>query len=170
MKALINVIGYSGSGKTHLINNAIKRLKEELNYDSAVFKYIHEHKIDKEGSDSYLYEKAGANYSVTKNSFDETVIFLKQHISIEELSTWIQKGPFNVDIIFTEGFRGLDVPTILCVNDLDSLDEQLTSNVKMISGIICKTCSESKQIRNEIPIVDITENFRTFLQIFSIEK
>lgn len=169
MKALINVIGYSGSGKTHLINNAIKRLKEELNYDSAVFKFIHEHKIDKKGSDSYLYEKAGANYSVTKNSFDETVIFLKQHVSIQELSTWIQKGPFNVDIIFTEGFRGLDVPTILCVKGLDDLKGQLTSNVKMISGIICKRYSESKQIRNEVPIVEITEDFKSFLQIFGIK-
>ncbi|TFF97697.1 MAG: hypothetical protein EU547_03595 [Promethearchaeota archaeon] len=169
MKPLINVIGHSGSGKTYLIRYAIKKLKDDLNYDSAVFKYIHEHKIDKEGSDSYLYGKAGANYSITKNSYDETVIFLKKEVSIKELSKWIQMGPFKVDIIFTEGFRSLNTPTILCLENFDSMKDQLNKNVEMISGLICNNSNIEKLARNiEIPIVDIRQDFQLFLKMFNI--
>jgi len=169
MKALINVIGKSGSGKTYLIRNAIKKLKETLGFDSAVFKYIHEHQIDKENSDSYLYGKAGANYSITKNTYDETVIFLKKKISIKELSSWIQKGPFNIDIIFTEGFRNLDAPTILCIKAGDTLEEQINEKVRMISGLICNNPTKLKNYDNiDLPVIDIEKDFDSFLHIFNL--
>ncbi len=170
MIPIINVIGHSGSGKTYLIREAIFKLESQFNYDAAVFKYIHEHEIDKKGSDSFLYGKAGASYSITKNAFDETVIFLKKRVPIKELIDWIRKGPFKVDIVFTEGFRDLDAPTILCLTDLGELDEQLTKNVKMISGLITKKFSKktlSKEI--EIPIMDISKDFESFLSQFDID-
>ncbi|TFG17052.1 MAG: molybdopterin-guanine dinucleotide biosynthesis protein MobB, partial [Promethearchaeota archaeon] len=52
---IISVIGYSGTGKTHFILNALDLLKKVKNYNGAVIKNIHEHQIDKEGKDSYLY-------------------------------------------------------------------------------------------------------------------
>ena len=64
---IISLIGRSGSGKTNLIINAIKRLRKELHYNIAVIKNIHEHQIDEEGKDSYKYIEAGANYAITKN-------------------------------------------------------------------------------------------------------
>lgn len=45
---IISLIGFSGSGKTTFITNAIRFFKKKLNYDVAVIKYIHEHRVDKE--------------------------------------------------------------------------------------------------------------------------
>ena len=53
---LINVIGYSGSGKTHLIAYAIKKLKSDLDLAITVIKNVHTHKIDIEGK-SYLLHR-----------------------------------------------------------------------------------------------------------------
>jgi len=49
---IISVIGYSGSGKTYLIEKIIRKLKVELNLEVSVIKYIHEHRVDEKGKDS----------------------------------------------------------------------------------------------------------------------
>ena len=54
---IISVIGYSGSGKTHFIQKAIKRLKTEFNFEVVVIKNVHQHKIDEEGKDSYKFSE-----------------------------------------------------------------------------------------------------------------
>jgi molybdopterin-guanine dinucleotide biosynthesis protein B len=164
---IISLIGFSGSGKTKFILNAIKLLKKKLNYHVAVIKNIHEHQIDEEGKDSYMYVEKGAQYSITKNINNETTIFLKEKITVEELKEWIIKGPFKVDVIFTEGFRELNYPTVLCLKKLDDLNSQLNKNVRMISGVIC-SLNLTDQLKTKIPILDIEKDFNKFLEIFNI--
>jgi len=101
---IISIVGYSGSGKTHFIQKAIRRLKIELNFEVVVIKNVHQHKIDNEGKDSYIFTEAGAVYSIIKNKFDENAIFFKKKINIEELIRWIIKGPFKVKIILLKVF------------------------------------------------------------------
>ena len=165
---IISVIGYSGSGKTHFIQKAIRKLKIELNFEVVVIKNIHQHQIDEEGKDSYIFTEAGAVYSIIKNKFDENAIFFKKKINIEELIRWIIKGPFKVDIIFTEGLRNLAYPTILCVKELSEIKPQLNENVKVISGLIT-TSKLSQKSEIKLPIVDAEENFESFLKIFEIK-
>jgi molybdopterin-guanine dinucleotide biosynthesis protein MobB len=164
---IISVIGYSGSGKTHFIQKVIRKLKTELNFEIVVIKNIHQHQIDDEGKDSNKFTEAGAVYSIIKNKFDENAIFLKKKINIEELISWVMKGPFKVDIIFTEGFRDLSYPTILCVEKLSEIKNQLNDNVKAISGLIT-TSKLSQNTEIKLPIVDTEENFESFLKIFEI--
>ena len=166
---IISVIGYSGSGKTHFIQEAIRRLKSELNFEVAVIKNIHQHKIDEiEGKDSYKFTESGAVYSIIKNKFNENAIFFKKKINIEELIKWIINGPFKVEIIFTEGFRNLDFPTILCLKEINEIKNQLNENVKAISGLIT-TSKLSQKSEIKLPIVDAKENFESFLKIFEIK-
>jgi molybdopterin-guanine dinucleotide biosynthesis protein B len=165
---IISIVGYSGSGKTHFIQKAIKRLKTELNFEVVVIKNIHQHQIDEEGKDSYIFTEAGAVYSIIKNKFDENAIFFKKKINIEELIRWIIKGPFKVKIIFIEGFRNLSYPTILCVKELSEIKPQLNENVKVISGLIT-TSKLSQKSEIKLPIVDAEENFESFLKIFEIK-
>ena len=162
----INVIGYSGSGKTYMIKKFIQRLKNELNLESVVIKNIHEHQIDKEGKDSYIYTKKGANYAVTKNIYDETTIFLKKKVIMEDLLEWISKGPFKVDIVFTEGFRELNIPTILCLKTIEEYKEQKNENIRIISGKI-SLITEKKEI-DDHPVLNIEESFNRFIEIFNI--
>ena len=90
---IINIIGYSGSGKTHLIEYFIKKLKNEFNFEVSVVKNIHEHRIDEEGKDSFKFSEAGALFSVIKNKFNQNAIYLNKKISIDALINWLNKSP-----------------------------------------------------------------------------
>lgn len=164
------MIGYSGSGKTHFILNAIKLLKKNLNYEVAIVKNIHEHQIDKEDKDSFKYGEAGAQFSITKNVKNETTIFLRKEISIKELLEWIRSGPYKIDLIFIEGFRNLNYPTVLCLKNFEEIKPQLTENVRMISGLICsQNARRNEKIDIDLPIIDIQKEFERFLKIFNIK-
>lgn len=133
-------------------------------------KNIHEHQIDEEGKDSFKYGEAGAKFSITKNVNNETTIFLKNRISIERLLEWIANGPYKIDLVFIEGFRNLNYPTILCLKNFKELTPQLTSNVKILSGLICsKNNYKKEEINLDTPILDIQRDFESFLEIFSIK-
>lgn len=165
---IIDIIGYSGSGKTYFIMNLIKLLKKQLSYNISVIKNVKHHQIDEKGKDSYNFSESGALYSIIKNNLNDMSIFLNiNDISIEEIINWLQKGPYKIDLLLTEGFRNLNNPTVLCVSNLDQIEPQLNNNIKMISGIICSNMVEEEIISN-LPIVDIEKDFQEFMKIFSI--
>ena len=164
----ISVFGYSGSGKTRFIMSAIKQLKERLNYETAVIKYIHEHEIDEKGKDSYNFLNTGANYSILKNKFDENAIIFKSAVDTGVIIDWLNQGPLNVDIVFTESFRSLEYPAVLCVNDINEIEGQLTDKVKIISGLISMIKPMTDKY-GDIPIINIKEDFDKFIAIFSIK-
>lgn len=165
----ISVIGYSGSGKTNFITTVIKFLKENLNFNVAVIKNVKHHQIDEKGKDSHKFTEAGASYSVIRNDKNEIAIFLKnEEIRLEELFKWLDNGPFKIDIIITEGFRNLNQPTVLCASDLKEIQEQLSKNVKIVSGVICSKDISNKKIL-DLPIIDIKSQFSRFLDIFEIK-
>ncbi|MHA2392861.1 MAG: molybdopterin-guanine dinucleotide biosynthesis protein MobB [Promethearchaeota archaeon] len=162
----IDVIGYSGSGKTYIIMNMVKMFKNQLNYNVAVIKNVKHHHIDDKGKDSHKFTESGATYSVIKNINNEFGVFLKiNNDSINLILRWLQKGPLKIDLIITEGFRNLNHPTVLCVKDLEEIDPQLDKNVKVISGIICLKQELPKYYLN-LPILDIEKKFKRFLEIF----
>lgn len=165
---IISVIGYSGSGKTNFITTATELFKKKLNYNVAVIKNVKHHPVDKKGKDSYKFTEAGATYSVIQNDNYETAIFFKkEEFKLEELLKWLKNGPFKLNIVFTEGFRNLNNPTVLCISNLNEIEEQLTKEVKMVSGVICFNDLNNKNI-SDLPIVDIKSQFSRFLEIFNI--
>ncbi|MFX1238957.1 MAG: molybdopterin-guanine dinucleotide biosynthesis protein B [Promethearchaeota archaeon] len=167
---VIRLLGYSGSGKTHFILRAIQLLKQKLKMEVGVVKNIHDHEIDKPGKDSYKYSKMGAIYSVTRNSKNENTIFLKKDISIKEILNWLSKGPFEIGLIFIEGFKTLKYPTILCAKNCKELEIQYGEyeDVKMISGLISQHKTDCGSLG--VPIVNIDKDFKTFLKLFNISK
>ncbi|MFX0105124.1 MAG: molybdopterin-guanine dinucleotide biosynthesis protein B [Candidatus Hodarchaeota archaeon] len=165
---IIDVIGYSGSGKTNFIASAIKLLKQELNYNVAVIKNVKHHPVDKKGKDSYKFTEAGALYSVIHNINNETAIFIKNTDKIfKDLLNWMKAGPYKIDMIFTEGYRNLNNPTVLCISKLSEIESQMTEHVKMISGIISLRDLNERQV-TRVPIIDIEREFSKFLKLFKI--
>jgi len=161
-------VGYSGSGKTLFITTAIKLLKKKLNYNVCVIKNVDNHPVDKKGKDSYKFSEAGAIFSVIQNKKNEAAIFTKvKEGDLEKLLKWLNLGPFKLDLTFTEGFRNLNNPTVLCISDFNEIEEQLTGKVKMISGVICSKEIIKKSVYN-IPIIDIENQFPIFLNLFNI--
>ena len=165
---IIDVIGYSGSGKTYFIRKLITLLKTKLGYRVAVVKNIKHHQIDKEGKDSYKFTESGASYSIIKNNNNDYGIFLNvNEDNLKKIVNWVHQGPIQIDILLTEGFRTLDHPTTLCVRNLDEIEQQLNKNVKLISGIICSKNINTNTFSN-LPILDIEKNFFKFKDLFQI--
>ena len=164
---VISVIGYSGSGKTHIIEFLIKKFKTEFNLEVSVIKYIHEHRIDEIGKDSFKFSEAGAVFSVIKNKFNQNAIYLNKKISVDDLINWLNISPYKVDLIIIESFRDVSHPTILCVKELQDVDAQLNKNVKLISGLITLN-KVSEEREDQIPIFSIQKKFERFTKIFNI--
>ena len=93
---------------------------------------------------------------------------MKKEVNLIKLFDWISTGPYKINMIFTEGFRTLEYPTILCVRELKEIESQLTQNVKMISGLICGK-NEITDYNLNIPIINIEKDFQKFLTIFNIK-
>ncbi|MFX1390196.1 MAG: molybdopterin-guanine dinucleotide biosynthesis protein B [Promethearchaeota archaeon] len=165
---IIDVIGYSGSGKTTFITTIIKSLKAKFNYNIAVIKNVKHHSIDEEGKDSYYFTKAGATYSVIRNVNNETAVFMEcKDSKLNDILEWLKNGPTKINIIITEGFRNLGNPTVLCISNFDDIEEQLTTNVRMITGVICSKDLSRKSISN-LPILNIEKQFQEFTKLFNI--
>jgi molybdopterin-guanine dinucleotide biosynthesis protein MobB len=164
----ISIIGYSGSGKTFFIEHAIKLLKERLSLRSGVFKNVYMHSVDIEGKDSHRFLVSGAKFALIKNKFNNHALFFNSSIDFNRLIEWLEKGPFDFDILFIEGFRNLKIPSILCVKNEEDIETQISSEVKLISGIITKNEDYSKKYV-EIPIIEIEKNFKIFIEKFGIE-
>ncbi|MBY9003928.1 MAG: molybdopterin-guanine dinucleotide biosynthesis protein B [Candidatus Lokiarchaeota archaeon] len=164
---IISLIGYSGSGKTYFIENAIEKLKRKFHFEIGVIKNVHEHPVDSEGKDSYRYVKAGANLSIIRNKFHDVAFFFTKEMDIQGFINWIIQGPFELDLLLIEGFRDLSYPSILCVQNTKNIQTQLSQNVKMISGRIT---SLSKTLDNylKIPVIDINTDFEVFVKIFNL--
>uniref|UniRef100_A0A7V3ZX01 Molybdopterin-guanine dinucleotide biosynthesis protein B n=1 Tax=candidate division WOR-3 bacterium TaxID=2052148 RepID=A0A7V3ZX01_UNCW3 len=110
---VIEIIGFSDSGKTILIESLIKRLSERSMKVGAIKKsFHHDVEYDKEGKDTYRMEKAGAFIT---GGFSKNRAFLSFN--------WPQnpfdflKNFWNMDIVLIEGEMGLKVPKILCVKE-----------------------------------------------------
>ncbi|MBY9007589.1 MAG: molybdopterin-guanine dinucleotide biosynthesis protein B [Candidatus Lokiarchaeota archaeon] len=167
MIKIISIIGYSNTGKTHFIETSIKLLKDKLNINTAVIKNIHKHRIDKEGKDTQRFNDAGAMLAITQNSYYETTIFIKKELSLNNIIHWLENSPLNIDVIFVEGFRDTNYPSILCTKNKEEIKEQLNDNIKIISGLICKEPNTKDKYFN-IPLIDIEEEFSLFIQLFGI--
>ncbi|MFW9998475.1 MAG: molybdopterin-guanine dinucleotide biosynthesis protein B [Candidatus Hodarchaeota archaeon] len=165
---IISVVGYSGSGKTNFITKAIKLIRNNLNYNVAVIKNVKHHSVDMSGKDSYKFTNVGATYSVIQNINRETAIFFKnEENKFDELLSWLKNGPIKINIVFTEGFRNLNNPTVLCISNLNEIEKQLTNDIKMVSGVICSKDLQKDKIL-DLPIIDIENQFSKFLKIFNI--
>ena len=99
--------GPSNSGKTTLIVNIAKRLKEQ-NYKVCIVKHDPKDKamFDKEGKDSDKFTKTGADVVVV--SPNRTTLFKQQTSSIDEIIELF--GEF--DYLLVEGLKTLPLPRI----------------------------------------------------------
>ena len=88
-------------------------------------------------------------------------------MDIQTFINWIAQGPFKLDLLFLEGFRGSLYPSILCVENTKNIQTQLTENVKMISGLITGL-NKPLDYYFKIPVIDINKNFEVFIKIFNL--
>ena len=109
---VIGFAGYSGAGKTTLVE-ALVALMKARGLKVSVIKHAHHHfDVDREGKDSWRHRKAGA-YEVLLAS-DQRMALMREYAQPTQVSVHdmlAQLDP-SVDWVLIEGFKHGDVPKI----------------------------------------------------------
>ncbi len=118
------IIGYSGAGKTTLIQSLVKRLSSSWNI--AYLKHdAHRFEMDQEGKDTFLVKKAGAiAIAISDASHHARIVDGK-------LSLFDQKTDFlDADALLIEGYKQLPVPKLCLISEKAKVWEELSEDLK----------------------------------------
>ena len=127
MKNVFGIVGWSGSGKTHLICRIIKYLNNKKLNISSIKHSHHNFEVDKKGKDSYEHLRSGSKEVVIYNEYKFAMITQKKNKQIN-LKDIINKFSSDTDIILIEGlkkgptkkievFKDSIKKPLLCLND-----------------------------------------------------
>ncbi len=113
MKDVVNTVAFvaaaSGSGKTTLIESLVKRLRGKGYRVGTVKHSVHEATFDRKGSDSWRFERAGADVTVLASRGRLDVFRAVENPSADEA---LQAASSGTDIVLVEGFRDSPLPKI----------------------------------------------------------
>jgi molybdopterin-guanine dinucleotide biosynthesis protein B len=108
--AILEVLGYSGAGKTTLIEKLIPALRKR-GVRLAVIKHTsHHHELDKPGKDSYRLRQAGAEAVVV--SSPKMVAMFREVEREWPMARLLRHLPRKVDLVIAEGFRSSKHPCL----------------------------------------------------------
>ena len=172
MVLVVAAVGVSGSGKTVTLEYLVAQLSAQ-GYKIGSIKHIH-HKgftMDKEGTNTWRYAKAGAKVIVAISP-EEVAIIKKTEMhlnSLDQMTALLDQE--DLDIVFFEGFHSLiakrkDVPKIITAVDEKGLDQTLEGTVQpilAIAGIIAQN-SNATSFRN-IPIIKVPEDGQKLVEL-----
>ena len=172
MVFVIAAVGTSGSGKTTTLEYLIHHLSVE-GYKIGAIKHIHREgfTIDKEGTNTWRYAKAGSKI-VVAISPEEIAVIKKTDNALDDLDQVIELlKREKLDIIFIEGFHNLiakraDVLKIVTAKDeanLRSTLEQTVGPIIAITGIIADLNPPKYELR--IPIINLSTEGEQLLQL-----
>ncbi|MFW6142126.1 MAG: molybdopterin-guanine dinucleotide biosynthesis protein B [Candidatus Saliniplasma sp.] len=113
----IGVVGKSGTGKTSLIIELIKRLKKE-GYRVATVKHtLGDFSIDSEGTDTFEHAEAGSRLVVFSTP-SETTFIVKDELRLGEIISSI--GNFDeYDLVIIEGMKESNIPKLSTDKEVD---------------------------------------------------
>jgi len=148
------VCGYSKSGKTTLIKELIGRLSKE-GFQVASIKDIH-HKgfqMDKEGTDTTLHNRAGAD-PVVARGLKETDYLYNHKMDFLEIM-----AKLSSDWLVVEGYNEFPLPKIVCGKTESDMDDFLDNRTFAIAGVYSKTRTTYRGFRvfNPLDPVDMND-------------
>jgi molybdopterin-guanine dinucleotide biosynthesis protein B len=172
MVLVIAAVGVSGSGKTVTLEYLVSRLSGE-GYKIGSIKHVH-HKgftMDKEGTNTWRYAKAGAKLIVAISP-EEVDIIRKTEMqlnNLDQITALLELE--DLDIVFIEGFHRLiakrtDVPKIITAVDENGLKQTLEGTdqpILAIAGIVAKKSSNKEY--NNIPIINVYEDGQKLVEL-----
>ncbi|MGA3174764.1 MAG: molybdopterin-guanine dinucleotide biosynthesis protein B [Syntrophorhabdales bacterium] len=111
---LLSFVGWSGTGKTTLIERLIPILASKGIRVGVIKHHPHDFDIDREGKDSYRLKKAGARITVIVSPKKIALVEdLDRELDIDEI---VARHVSGVDLIITEGYKGEKGPRIEVYN------------------------------------------------------
>ena len=107
---IIGIYGYQDSGKTALVEGAIKSLAGKGYKVSSIKHSPHKKSADTEGKDTWRHWKAGSD-PVVFSSDTETTVFRHGKMSEEDIAKLLVKE-FAPDVVIIEGFKDGSFPRV----------------------------------------------------------
>ncbi len=104
----------SGTGKTTLMEAVVAELKKRGYRVGAVKHSTHRIEMDREGSDSWRFSRAGCDASVVVAPGTLAIIRRVEEPSIEEV---LEEASRGMDIVLVEGYKEMPLPRILLYRD-----------------------------------------------------
>lgn len=119
---ILQIVGYSDSGKTTLLIKIISHMKKQYRLNIASFKHdSHGGSLDKEGKDTWRHREAGANLSLIQSPSGLGLTMQQEHErSISELRKIVQTLG-NYDMIIVEGFKEEAYTKIVLIRNIEDL-------------------------------------------------
>lgn len=140
------VSGYSGSGKTTVVEKIVSTLTKRGH--SVITVKSSAHDVDEErGTDTWRHRHAGAQETIMLGPKSTVVHYGERRT----LNTLIQEE--DADYLIIEGMKSSDIPKIWCVGPLGLEEEQLPSSVK---AVVVWEKSEKMQ-HDSIPIIEAND-------------
>jgi molybdopterin-guanine dinucleotide biosynthesis protein B len=142
-------------------------------YQIGSIKHVH-HKgftMDKEGTNTWRYAKAGAKVIVAISP-EEVDVIKKTEMALDDLDqVTVLLAQEKLDIIFIEGFHSLiakrkDVPKIITAKDQEGLKQTLEGTVEPIlavAGVVAKNLDA--QTYSNIPVIKVPEEGQKLVEL-----
>lgn len=133
MPQVVSFVGTSDSGKTTLVSRLIPELKKR-GLRIAVIKHAHHgFQLDREGSDSSTYQKAGADGVMLASP--QGMALMQPLPTDKELDRLVSFFP-DMDLVITEGFKRESTPKIEVYRsgiDKPPMGHQLENLIAMVT-------------------------------------
>ncbi len=133
MFPVISIVGKKNSGKTTLLIELIKELKER-GYSVGIIKHIHHDieisDVDKEGTDSFKHFKTGADVVVVAGN---RLLALFQNLTEKKTIAEITHLLPEINILLTEGFKIEKMPKIEVVREDEPICKKEDNLVAIVS-------------------------------------
>jgi len=149
---LLAVVGWSGTGKTTLLQKIIPILSSQGIRSGLIKHTHHQMDVDTPGKDSYLLRKAGANQVIVASSQRWALMCETPDEEQIDLSYLVSRMDNSLlDLVLVEGFKNEAVPKIVLwragikggVEDL--LDEQVIA------------VASDRTLRLSVPVLDLNQ-------------
>ena len=106
---IITIVGFSGAGKTSLLEKLIPELTRRGFRVGTIKHDVHGFEIDQPGKDSWRHKQAGASTTIISSSRQIGIIMDVDHDHHpDELASLLS----NMDIILAEGYKQVDKPKL----------------------------------------------------------
>ncbi|OUR79410.1 molybdopterin-guanine dinucleotide biosynthesis protein B [Alphaproteobacteria bacterium 46_93_T64] len=148
---VIGISGWSGNGKTTLLENLIPALIDK-GFSVSTLKHAH-HKfdVDHPGKDSFRHREAGAKEVLISSKTRWAL--MSENIDDDELSvTELIEKMSPVDILLIEGFKKEDFRKIEIIRNDNDTEPLYKSDPTVIA-----VATDRNDIKTELPLLDLND-------------
>lgn len=143
---ILAICGYSGAGKTTLIERVVSKLSERQLKVAVIKHDVHGIDIDRPGKDSHTFFQAGADV-LLQGPREE---FFRRHVSDErnQLSGALQLLATRYDLVIVEGHKTTPLPKVWLLGDKD---EDVPGDLSNNLAVLPRNCDRLEMV---LPIVE----------------